>query len=206
MQTYIVGVLGAVAVTTAIAAADIGLEFRAVSPVYSVGDTVEFGLYAVADSSVGQTLSALEAIFEWDPAFLSLVGLDGAGGASFLLADFMMVGSGGLNEANPPADGDGLFIGLASLGSPILATPSGTLLTTFQFEALAETPATPLDLLPQAGSPLRSTIVFDGAVPNTDVTGALAGDTVRIVPAPGLAFGAMLMPLLARRRRLPHRP
>jgi len=201
MDIRILGALGALCTLTNGAAAAIHLEFRAASPVYGIGNTVEFGLFAVSDSSGTQSLSAIEAIFEWDPGFLDLVGLDGTGGAGLAVADFVTTGSSGLNESNPPADGDGLFFGYASLGTPIDATPAGTLLTTFQFEALAETPGTALILVPAAGSPVRPTIVFDGVIPNTDVTGVLVGDTVMIVPAPGLGCAVLLAPLVARRRR-----
>ncbi|MEQ8850452.1 MAG: hypothetical protein RIB32_01565 [Phycisphaerales bacterium] len=202
MTVKVVGAALGVALYASVpATAAINLEFRAASPVYSVGDTVEFGLFAVSDSSSTQSLSAAEVIFAWDTSFLSFVGLDGSGGAGLALADFMTVGSGGLNETNPPADGDGLFFGFANLGSPIDATPGGTLLTTFQFDALAETPATMLDILAAGGTPVRSTIVYDGVQPNTDVTGTLTGDAVEIVPAPGAGASFIIACLAASRRR-----
>lgn len=188
-------------VTAGTCSGAINLEFRAVSPVYNVGDTVELGLYAVSDSGVGQSLSATEVIFGWDTGFLTFVGLDGTGGAGLSLADFMTVGSGGLNETNPPADGDGLFFGFASLGTPIDATPGGTLLTTFQFQALAGTAGTAVDILATGGAPVRSTVVYDGVTPNTVVTGALSGDMVVIVPSPGVAGVAAFAVALAPRRR-----
>jgi len=194
-------VVGAVGALIGSASGAIDLEFRAVQPVYNVGDTVEIGLYAVSDSGAAQSLSATEVIFGWDTAYLGLLGLDGTGGAGLSVADFMTAGSGGINESNPPSDGDGLFFGFATLGVPVNATPGGTLLTTFQFQALAETSSTPIDVLATGGAPVRSTVVYDGVVPNTVVTGQLFGDTVTIVPAPGAACLGVLAVVGAWRRR-----
>ena len=61
----------------------------------------------------------------------------------------------------------------------------GTLITTLEFEALSATDETPVDLLRTGGDPPLETIVFDGLVPNVDVTGELLGATIQIViPAP----------------------
>jgi hypothetical protein len=100
-----------------------------------------------------------------------------------------------------------MWIGLAPLGqaNAVAATPSGTLLTTFLFQALAPTaPTTLINLVPSGGNPIGTTTVFDGTIPNTDVTGTLTGAMVQILPIPGpsalagLGLGGLFM---ARRRR-----
>jgi hypothetical protein len=91
-----------------------------------------------------------------------------------------------LNESSPPEDGDGLYRGLAPLGSAVEATPAGTLITTFQFTALQETASTAIGILESGGDPLGETVVFSGVIPNLDVTGALSGADVTIgPPCPG---------------------
>ena len=64
------------------------------------------------------------------------------------------------------------------------ADPLGTLITTLEFEALSPTDETPVGFLRTGGDPPLDTIVFDGLVPNLDVTGELLGATIQIVPAP----------------------
>ena len=62
-------------VLAAPASAEVNLELRPASQNVSAGDTVLLGLYVVSDSDeVSQLLSALQAVFNWDPAFLQLVG------------------------------------------------------------------------------------------------------------------------------------
>src|SRR5436190_15817065 len=76
-----------------------------------------------------------------------------------------------------------MWIGLAPLGAAnsIPATPAGTLLTTFQFHALAATsPSTIVNIVPSAGNPVGQTIVYDGTIPNTNVTGTLSSATITI--------------------------
>ena len=84
-----------------------------------------------------------------------------------------------------------MYVANAMFGSPALATPAGTLLTTLRFTASAPTGLTPLNLLASAGNPVGQTIMFDGTIPNTSVTGTLTGGAVQIVPAPASAFAVL---------------
>lgn len=192
------------AAACAVAQADVNIEFRPVTSVINVGDTAQVGLYLTWDGTgVGQSVSALQVAFSWDPSFLDLTGLDGTGGATLITSEFPIAGSGGLNDASIPIDGDGFYLGLADLGNPIDTTVAGgALVTTFLFEGLAETPATPVTMWPSGGSPLVRTTVFDGVTPNTDVTGTLSGTSITIIPAPGagLLLGVGAAGMLRRRR------
>ena len=191
-------------VAAATASANVNLEFRPVASTINLGNTAQIGLYATWDGSgLGQTASAIEVAFGWDTSFLSLLGLDGTGGATLISSGFPAAGSGGLNEAAVPADGDGFYLAFASLGTPIDTTVAGgALVTTFLFQGLNLTPGTPIDMLASAGSPVVETRVFDGVIPNTVVTGTLSGTSITIVPAPSgliiLGFAAMGV---QRRRR-----
>ncbi len=170
---------------TAATPAAVDLEFRAITPVTDPGDTVLVGLYAVASpGSTNPTLGAVEAIISWDAAHIALLGIDPSNPANLIFAGFPVTGSNGLNETDPPADGDGLLIALGPLGVPIVATDAGTLVTILQFEALSGTPDAAIDLLETGGSPPRDTVVFDGETPNTIVTGSLTGTTVAVTCGP----------------------
>lgn len=163
------------------AAADVSLELRAVEDIVEFGDDVFVGLYAVSDTpGVDHPISAIEAVIEWDPTILALVGLDGTGGSPLIFSGFPTTGSGGLNESLIPQDGDLFYLALGQLGNPIDATPAGTLITTFQFEAVSSGPDSLIIIQPQGGSPPVETVVYDGTVPNTDVTGTLGSESISV--------------------------
>lgn len=173
--------LAAAAALAPSASADVGLELRVDNPLVNPGDTVSVGLYVVGDPGPpAETVGAVEAIFTWDTVHLSLVGVDPANPANLIFAGFPAVGTGGLNEANPPADGDAIFVGLGPLGTPISADEAGSLFATLTFTAAFSTPSTSIDLLASGGSPVRETVVFDGTTPNTIVTGSLTGTSLII--------------------------
>jgi hypothetical protein len=179
----------------------INLEYRSSFQSVGVGSTVNIGIYAVSDSALNQSLSSYQTIFAWDPAFLQLNGFSTVGSVwPGQIAGFYA--GGGLNESNPPADGNGLLVSFGVIGSPANATPTGVLLSTLQFTALTQTPMTAVGLIRSAGSPPVTTMIVDGIVPNLDVTGTLSGATVQIIPSPGSA-GAISLGVLAcgRRRR-----
>lgn len=157
----------------------IDIELRPMSTSVAVGEQVELGLYLVA-SGPDQSFAAAEIIIEWPPGRLELLGLDNTGAESLLSSAFPMPDPYMLNEASPPADGDALYVALASFGTPTVASESGTLLTTFRFSAIVESAAASVEIAEQGGSPEGETVVFSGAVPNLDVTGDLRDATIEI--------------------------
>lgn len=182
------------------AVAAINLELRPQDPLATVGQVVHIGVYAVSDSAAAQTLAAAEIIVSWDPLALQMLSANQSGAVPLLTSGFL---AEPYNLNASLSDGDGMWIGLAPLGAPVIATPAGSLLTTLRFAALAATPSTFIQMPAQAGSPVGSTIVFDGSVPNLPVTGTLTGTQVSIViPVPPSAL-LFLSPALAisRRRR-----
>lgn len=182
--TKCASMIGLLALSNA-ATAEVDLEFRAITPVTDPGDTILVGLYAVEGAGpANPTLGALEAIFTWDSDYVALLGVDPSNPAGLIFAGFPVLGSNGLNETDPPTDGDGLLIALGPLGVPIVATPAGTLVVVLQFEALFGTPDAAIDLLETGGVPPRDTVVYDGEIPNTVVTGTLAGATVAVTCGP----------------------
>ncbi|NNF41819.1 MAG: hypothetical protein HKN62_02015 [Phycisphaerales bacterium] len=168
--------LAAVA-TTGVAHGDIDLELRPTEDLVEVGAPVLVELYAISDDKGIQTLAALDAIVAWNPSRLRLTGLEptGIGSAGFPPDPF------GLNESNPPADGDGVLIYFAPFSGPIQATPAGTLITTLRFTALAPASDTVVGMLENAGDPPGATRVFSGDTAGLDVLGTLRNATLDIV-------------------------
>lgn len=163
-------------------AAAVNLEFRAEQESVFVGDEVRVGLYASADSRMTEIMSALQVILTWNTNYLDLVGLDGAGGASFSFSGFPTTGSFGLNEAPIPQDGDGLYLGLSFAG--VAALPGlGTLITTFIFDSIAPVEITGIGM-PATGGIGGTTTVASGIVPGLDLTGTLTGTSIAILSGP----------------------
>ncbi|MDY7107449.1 MAG: GC-type dockerin domain-anchored protein [Planctomycetota bacterium] len=165
------------------ASANIDLEWRAEDAVVEVGETARVGLYAVWDGGEHDSFSAMDVIFAWDPQHLQFQGIDDTGGVELLRSEVPYPHPSGLNEADPPQDGDGLYIAWAPLGHPVHATVEGVLVTTFLFDALETTPSTEVGFIEEWGSdPVYYTRVIDGEIPGLDITGALIATTVEIVP------------------------
>ncbi len=164
-----------------LAHADVSLELRAVDDVVLLGDNAVIGLYAVSDTpGMNHPISAVEAVITWDPATFALVGLDGTGGAPLIFSGFPAAGSGGLNEAIVPQDGDLFYLALGQLGATIDATPNGTLITSLVFEAVSSGTDSLIEIQADGGAPLVATTVYDGVIPNTDVTCTLGSETVSV--------------------------
>ncbi|MFN0135668.1 MAG: hypothetical protein ACKVS9_06060 [Phycisphaerae bacterium] len=156
------------------ALAAINLEFRKPAQSVCVGDPVRIGLYAVSSDASTPVLAAIDLVFSWDPAYLDLQGVDGTGATTLFGSFFPPSDPFGLNEVVPPQDGDGLYIAYAPLGTPVPATPAGTLITTFVFTAIANTPGPSfVTIEPTGGTPLIATNVWSGVEPGTPVTGTL---------------------------------
>lgn len=183
--------------------ANINLEFRPLAQTVFVTDTVELGLFAVSDDEGGQPLAAIDLIFAWDPDFLQLLDIDGTGAVSLLASGFPLNDPFNLNEEVPPQDGDGFYQALANFGSPVEATPEGALITTFLFEAIDETFETFVEMLVFGGSPVGETVVWDGLIPNTNVTGSLGTAGITIIPEPATLYllGLAAAALSRRQRR-----
>ena len=152
----------------------INLEWRCDTPVVGVGDTLELNLYAVSDSTVNQSLYAMDVILTWDPGDLTLLGNVNKGPYVWPTSTFPAVDPHQLNLSF--ADGMG------QLGNPAWATPAGLLITTIQFSAEAWSPVTSVAIPIELNG--ARTKVYDGLTPNRDVHGTLDTRMVTIVPEP----------------------
>lgn len=174
------------------------------TPVAEVGQTV--GIRVQLSSPGPSAIAAAQVVFAWDPAELRLLGLSNAGAASLLTSGLPSPDPYGLNEAPIPNDGNGLYLAFARLGHALGVSEEGesVLLTTLLFETLTPTPDAEVTILASAGSPPGRTAVFDGATPNTDVTGALSSATLIVIPAPAsplALLGAGIIIFSRRTRR-----
>jgi hypothetical protein len=163
--------------------ANVNLECRPALQLVGTGDEVAIGLFAVSDSGGDQAFLAVQIILAWDAAYVQLIGSDTIDAVAWSSSGFMP-DPFGLNEADPPGDGDGIFVGLADPNTPLVATPDGVLLVTLEFQALQEVPDAYLDLPASGGLPLTHTVVFGADSPNQDITGELSGAEVRIDNCP----------------------
>jgi hypothetical protein len=163
------------------------------TPVVTVGQTLMVRLYAFPGAAallpVGDSFFAIDAILQWNPQRLQLLGVSNTGSVS-LLASYLPTAAQdftGINEANPPADGNALYHALAPLGHAVPVTPAGVWVTTFKFKVLAPFHATSVGFIPElVVAAHASTVVYDGTVAGLPVTGDLDPCTVtQSIACPG---------------------
>jgi len=168
---------GAVGLLAAASApAEVDIVFWPAAQSIGVGETALVGVYLFTDDEVGEAVSAAQVAFVWDDSVVQLDGLSAVGAVPLLLSGFPLNAPGGFNEANPPQDGDGMYVAWALLGTPVIATVSGTLLTTMKLVGLAPGTSTAVEPVSAGGL----TKVVSGTVPGLVVTGTLTGCVVTV--------------------------
>lgn len=159
-------------------AGQVDVELQPSLQVLDVGEVASVQLVLASDAGL-QPVSAASVILQWDSSALRLLGLN-SGNAAPLVSSGFPPDPFGLNELTIPADGDGIYVGLAPLGNPIAVSPAGTLFTTLRFEVLPAARETQIRVLPSGGSPPGATSVFDGNQPNVSITGDLGHAVIRV--------------------------
>lgn len=153
-------------------------------PAYQVaaeGDSVDIELVLVNDSFANQPISALDAIMFYNPNYLGFYDLVPAGAPyDWFLDGFFSPSTDGINDDID--DGEMLYTAYAQLGIPAYVTKSGLLVTTLRFFALQPACKTIVSM-PATYGTWGKTCVFDGTIPNTDITGSLSPAFVKIVRA-----------------------
>jgi hypothetical protein len=184
----------------------VNLEYRPAQQTVRAGDTVHISLYAVAEGPGDQSVSDIEVVLLWDPLMLAGIERIDNGPYAWFFSDFP--GKGGFDPDNlngTHEDGNAQYLAARQLAplAPFFATPEGRLVTTFVFEALAETPATFLESPRFFGQ--NRTRVFHGFTPNLDITGSIGTAQITIIPEPStlglLIFGAFAAHRILRRQR-----
>jgi hypothetical protein len=169
----------------------INLSFTPPAPVVQVGDFVEVELLVLASGLTNVEFSGLDALLDYDPNYLALLGVDDTLAAEPWLASSFLTDPDGINSSL--SDGNALYTALCAPGSPATAPPSGAIVTTFRFLALQETTATTLSLLPSLGV-WGVTEVYAYYTAGGTLTGDITTQSViRIAPEPaGFCFGEPL--------------
>jgi hypothetical protein len=161
-----------------------------------VDDVVGIDLIASSSGDTTQLFAALEAILDWDPAYLDFLGVEDGGAGYDFLDEHFLPDPDGIND--DLHDGDALFIALAPGGEEAPAPPEGLIVTTLQFQALAETDGTVVSFLPELGDFALTRV---RRLDLSDVTGDISGTaTVTIVPEPATLMLLGLIVAVASRR------
>ena len=178
--------VGATMALPSMSSADVDVILHPLDEAVTVYGVLEVQVIIASDSKRTEFVAAAEIILAWDPEKLQLLGNHEDGAVDLLTSTFPTAHPSGLNESNPPQDGIGMFMAWAPLGNPAAVPPSGVLLTTLEFAAIEPTGETQIAIVPFVGdpdTPDAATIIFDGLVPNFNITGTLTGANVAITLA-----------------------
>ena len=147
----------------------------------NVGQVVQVQLVAYADVPVRYFVS--DIVFGWDPTKLRFIGVNHEGSHPSLWAAVSGVVPAeqdytGCSEANPPADGDGMYYGYGVLGD-YWYIQQPVQIVNFEFEVIDNFGSTEVSLVPAVQHAyLAETIVYGGNVAGSRVTGALTNATI----------------------------
>ena len=166
--------------------ADSQINLSLVGPVGNVttNQTIDVKLRATRQpiaSFIGDGFVAIDMVLGWDPADLQLLGLTQSGSVQLLSSQFPSPASDytGINEVNPPADGDALYSAFAPLGNPVLVPLNGVQVTTFRFRVKRHFETTQVRILPTLTRlATADTAVYDSTIPGLNVLGSLSNATV----------------------------
>lgn len=175
---YFIAILFALALTFTQAKAAINIDLRPSTSIAAVDTKVNIGIYLTSDSKTSQLAMAADVVFGWDKSKLQFLGIDNSGTPPVTSSSLPLVK---LNESNPPQDGDGFYMLLGQLGSPLACPPEGVLVTTLQFRVTSVGPASVTVLTSANDGQVRYSRVLDGTVPNLNKTGTLG--TAMVNPA-----------------------
>ncbi|MCA9286587.1 MAG: hypothetical protein KDA22_15285 [Phycisphaerales bacterium] len=171
------------ACTPALASVDLSL-----SPSFQetiAGATIEINIVVTASGDSPEPFDALDAIIQWDPAFLTLIGATQVNSPATFFAAGFLADPDGVND--DLTDGTVIFTALAPPGTAIYAPPAGPTLqanglivTTLVFEAKDCTDSTSVSFLPEIGAFGSSRVLFQG----WKVTGDLGGPSKTLIDCP----------------------
>ncbi len=170
------------------AAVNLSLQPQA-NPV-QVGQTARIDLIAANTLGTPQEVAAVDAIVQWDPAVLQLLGYTNPTPDPWMFHGFLPDPCG-LNDVL--ADGEALYTALAPPPPDSAVVPAfgSIVVTTFEFTALQTATGAPIDLVIQQAD--CTTRVFAPSPPQTNLLGAAAGtaiDIVDVLPLGRLALEA----------------
>lgn len=164
--------------------ASVDLEWRPREHRTTPGQTVAFGLYAVANGGTNEPVGAIDAVLEWNPGIVVLTGRTNNG-------PYRWFSSGFLNDAQLDglnatwADGNAFYTALSAIPpqAPAQATPEGLLVATFGF--MADGAGATEVHLPEGFGEFSASRVHSADMPGTFLTGRLGAARI-VVSACGV--------------------
>ncbi len=160
----------------------VSLSFRPLSQTSGVGAVVEVDIIASSDGVNDQPVYAIDAILQWDPAYLELLGVDNSNADyAWFVSDFLP----DPDDINDDwTDGDALYTALGRAGDPALIPPlPGWVVTTLRFNALQPTLSTTLQYVESMGDFGRTRVLYE---PGQEITGDISAIAeIAICPYPG---------------------
>jgi hypothetical protein len=169
---------------TLIDPAGVSLSWSPPAQTVSVGETAQIQLLASSDTCIEQPVGGIDVILNWDPSVVALQGRIRPTPHIWMISTFPNdFGLDGLNapfSGIPANDGDALYQVLSSLQTGIKVAPSGTVVVTFQFQALDGSAGSTVSIVPTAGVYSESRVLGAADWLGQDITGALGSATIRV--------------------------
>ena len=123
------------------------------------------------DPTLAASFVAIDCIVGWNPADVKFLSISTTGSTP-LSSSYLPTPANdytGVNEANPPADGNLLYYALTSLGNPRAVPAAGVQVVTFRFESVGLFTSTSISVIDNLTATYPTeTIVYDGVVPGVD--------------------------------------
>lgn len=166
----------------------VNLSFSPTDTLVEVGEQVEIQILVLASGLDNVSFSAVDALLDYDPSYLVLLGVDDTLAAETWFASSFLPDPDGINDNI--TNGDALYTALCTPGFPATAPPAGAIVTTLRFLALQETPGTLLSFNPSMGT-YGVTEVYSYDTAGGTLTGDISNTaTIRIAPEPaGFCYG-----------------
>jgi hypothetical protein len=205
MRNLIASVASLFVMTSALAQtnpnAKINLEVVAPETAVAVGETFEVPIMMVAATEPQRYLVS-DIIFGWDQTKLQFTGLNHVGSHPLIWvppsgmpcpAGYVNCqGIGGdytlINEAIPPADGNGLYYGYGALGYVFMVNLEPVQIVRLQFKVLQPFVETQIRILPQFTTTVNNqplvnkTVVYGSNIPGLSVLGTITDAVITGVP------------------------
>ncbi|MEI7877337.1 MAG: putative metal-binding motif-containing protein, partial [Planctomycetota bacterium] len=150
------------------------VDLRLVGPATPIipGQIFDVKLRAAPQNpTLAASFVAIDCIVGWNPAQVKFLSISTTGSvplsSSYLPSP--AVDYTGINEANPPADGNLLYYALTSLGNPRAVPAAGVQVVTFRFQSVGLFTSTSISVIDNLTAIYPTeTIVYDGVVPGVD--------------------------------------
>lgn len=167
--------------------AKINMTLVAPETAIGAGETFEVPVLMSAATEPQRYIVA-DILFGWNPDHLEFVGISHDGSHPMIWRDASGLpycppgqtnGCGdfyGINEALPPADGNGLYYGYGELGSVLIVDEQPVQIVKFIFRSKGGFTETNIDFIPELTvNWTAKTVVYGSYIPGNRVTGTLTG-------------------------------